>query len=48
MQWESMRAFCDMGGYGAYVWGSYAVSAALIAIEVWLVRRRLRAAKNRI
>ncbi len=27
-----------MGGYGAYVWGSVGLSAALLALEVWLVR----------
>jgi len=33
-----------MGGYGAFVWGSYAVSAAALAIELAsLIRRRRRA-----
>jgi heme exporter protein D len=27
-----------MGGYGLYVWGSMGVSAALLALEVWLAR----------
>ena len=27
-----------MGGYGVYVWGSMGVSAALMALEVWLAR----------
>jgi heme exporter protein D len=27
-----------MGGYGVYVWGSMCVSAALLALEVWLAR----------
>ena len=31
-----------MGGYGLYVWGSYAVTAVLLALEVWLVMRRGR------
>jgi heme exporter protein CcmD len=33
-----------MGGYGFYVWGSYAVVTASIAIEVALLRRQRRAA----
>jgi len=33
-----------MGGYGFYVWGSYAAVLAAVAIEVLLLRsRRLRA-----
>jgi heme exporter protein D len=32
-----------MGGYGVYVWGSYAVTFALLAIEVVMVIRRKRA-----
>ena len=31
-----------MGGYGLYVWGSYAVTAVVLALEVWLVLRRGR------
>ena len=39
-----------MGGYGFYVWGSYAVAALLILVEVVAVRARFktshRAAEN--
>ncbi len=28
-----------MGGYGLYVWGAYAVTAALMLLEPVLVRR---------
>ena len=38
MIWQSASEFWSMGGYGAYVWGSVGVSAALLALEVWLVR----------
>jgi heme exporter protein D len=38
--------FLSMGGYGFYVWGSYLVTAALIAGEVIAVRARLRAARS--
>ena len=38
MIWSSAAEFWAMGGYGVYVWGSLGVSAALLALEVWLVR----------
>lgn len=40
-----MNAFFDMGGYGAYVWPAYAVSAGAIlglAFLIWRRGRRLR------
>jgi len=42
--WNSWSDFFAMGGYGFYVWGSYAVTAALMAAEIVAVRRRRRAA----
>ena len=39
MIWQSASEFWAMGGYGVYVWGSTGVSAALLALEVWLTRR---------
>ena len=33
MTWKSVADFLHMGGYGFYVWGSYAVTLALLAIE---------------
>jgi heme exporter protein D len=44
MQWQSLRHFLDMGGYGFYVWGSYVVAVAVLAAEVWALRQRRRAA----
>ena len=44
MQWGSASEFFAMGGYGSYVWGSYAVAALLMLIEPVLARRRRRAA----
>ena len=38
MIWSSASEFWAMGGYGVYVWGSMGVSAALLALEVWLAR----------
>jgi heme exporter protein D len=42
MSWASWSDFFAMGGYALYVWGSYAVTAGLIGVEVvmLLVRRR--------
>jgi heme exporter protein D len=37
-----MSEFFAMGGYAFYVWGSYAVTAALILAEVALLRLRKR------
>ena len=44
MNWPSAAAFFDMGGYGLYVWGAYAVSLMALLAEPWLARRRLRQA----
>lgn len=44
MNWSSVGAFIDMGGYGLYVWGSYGVTALCIAVEAWTLARRARAA----
>ncbi|MCC7081387.1 MAG: heme exporter protein CcmD [Burkholderiales bacterium] len=44
-----MTEWLAMGGYAGYVWGSYSVCAAAIAIELWRLRVRrlgaLRAAR---
>jgi heme exporter protein D len=44
VNWGSWDAFWAMGGYGLYVWGSYAVAVAVAAIEIWQLRARRRAA----
>ena len=44
MQWASATEFFAMGGYGLYVWGSYAVALALMLIEPWLAMRRRQSA----
>ncbi|HVB48862.1 MAG TPA: heme exporter protein CcmD [Burkholderiales bacterium] len=46
MNWGSLSNFLHMGGYGLYVWGSYAVAALCIAGELWLLARRWRAAQG--
>ena len=42
MNWGSLSAFLEMGGYGLYVWGSYGVTALALLLEVILVVRRAR------
>jgi heme exporter protein D len=44
MSWGSTAEFLAMGGYGFFVWGSFAVAAACIAGELLLVRARMRQA----
>ena len=43
MIWESWDAFWSMGGYGLYVWGSYAVVLICLLLEVVLARAGQRA-----
>ncbi|MGP1676940.1 MAG: heme exporter protein CcmD [Burkholderiales bacterium] len=41
MNWGSWQNFLAMGGYGLYVWGSYAVTLVVLVAEiVALVTRR--------
>lgn len=41
MNWGSLDNFLAMGGYGLYVWGSYAMALLVVAVEaVALLRRR--------
>jgi heme exporter protein D len=44
MVWGGWDAFWAMGGYAAFVWGSYGVTVAALALEVWLTRNRRRRA----
>ncbi len=48
---NSFSAFLQMGGYGAYVWSAYAVTALVLAANVFFAwrgkREGLRAAKKR-
>jgi heme exporter protein D len=41
MNW-TFTEFWHMGGYGFYVWGSYVVSFALLAIELVMLRKRMQ------
>ena len=38
--WSSLSDFLAMGGYGLYVWGSFGMTALVLAVELWSVRRR--------
>ncbi len=40
MIWHSASDFFAMGGYGLYVWGSYAVAVGLMVVEPLLARHR--------
>jgi len=42
MNWSSPAEFFAMGGYAFYVWGSYAVAALCIGLELWWLLRRAR------
>lgn len=42
MRWSSWSEFWAMGGYALYVWGSFAVTALLMLIEVVQARRHRR------
>ncbi|MBK7493524.1 MAG: heme exporter protein CcmD [Nitrosomonas sp.] len=42
MIWSSWSEFFSMGGYGLYVWGSYAVTLICIVGEILLISRRHR------
>ena len=43
-----MIEWLKMGGYGFYVWSSYGMLLAALAIELVLLRRRRRAAWERV
>ena len=44
MNWGSAAEFFAMGGYAAYVWGSYAVVVLCMAAECLAVRARRKRA----
>jgi heme exporter protein D len=43
LYWANWSDFWAMGGYGLYVWGSFGVSALVIAMELWSLRQRRKA-----
>jgi heme exporter protein D len=42
MHWNSLSEFISMGGYGSYIWGSYAVTFVLLIAEIITLRARKR------
>lgn len=46
MNWNSASEFFAMGGYGLYVWGSYAVTAAFMLAEPVMASLRHRRARR--
>ena len=40
MQWNSASEFFAMGGYAFYVWGSFGLTAIVMAGEALLIRRQ--------
>jgi heme exporter protein D len=48
MIWGSWSEFWAMGGYASFVWGSYGVTVAALAVEIWLARRRRRLARDEV
>ena len=42
MQWNSVSEFFATGGYALYVWGSFGITALVMAIEMGLIRARRR------
>lgn len=43
MQWNSFSEFFIMGGYGQYVWGSFGLTATVMALEMLQIRRQRKA-----
>jgi heme exporter protein CcmD len=39
--------FFLMDGHGAYVWSAYGITLAVLVLNVWLARAKLRAALQR-
>jgi heme exporter protein D len=48
MTWGSLDNFLAMGGYALYVWGSYGMTALLIAVEIVALRARRRRAMDEL
>jgi heme exporter protein D len=44
VNWGSWDNFLRMGGYGFFVWGSYGMAVAIVAIEAWQLKVRRRRA----
>lgn len=45
MNWSQ---FFAMGGYGLYVWGSYALAAIVLVLNIWLPLARAQAVRREL
>ena len=45
MNWSE---FWAMGGYGLYVWGSYAMTALIFSFNVWAARQRYKTVRRQL
>ena len=48
MNWHSWSEFLAMGGYALYVWGSYAVTLAVLIGEIVALAMRRRGVIERL
>jgi heme exporter protein D len=48
MIWDSWRDFFAMGGYALYVWGSFIVVFACMAIEVLALKQRSKSIRAQL
>jgi heme exporter protein D len=48
MNWGSWQNFFAMGGYGLYVWGSYAVTLVVLIAEIAALVGRRRGVTERL
>ncbi|MGE5491662.1 MAG: heme exporter protein CcmD [Actinomycetota bacterium] len=46
--WTSLSDFIAMGGYAGYVWGSFGVTALIMAVEPILVAKRKKETIRRL
>ncbi|MEN3371458.1 heme exporter protein CcmD [Dechloromonas sp. ZS-1] len=46
--WNSLGDFLAMGGYGLYVWGSFGLTALIMAIEPIAVARHRKTTISRL
>jgi heme exporter protein D len=46
MYWHNWQDFLHMGGYALYVWASFGVTFATMAIEIWLLCQRKNSQKS--
>jgi heme exporter protein D len=46
MNWNSLGDFLAMGGYGLYVWGSFGVTALVLAVECVALALRRKALRE--